>query len=59
MPRRARISIPEITWHIIQRENNRSVCFFTEEDDLLYLDHLIRSNGCDIHAYVLMNNHVH
>jgi len=28
MPRRARISIPGIPWHIIQQGNNRSACFF-------------------------------
>jgi putative transposase len=27
MPRRARLAIPDIPWHIIQRGNNRSVCF--------------------------------
>ena len=62
MPRRARISIPGIPWHIIQRGNNRSVCFFTDEDYQLYLHHLKEQadkSGCDIHAYVLMSNHVH
>ena len=28
MPRRARLAIPGIPWHIIQRGNNRSVCFY-------------------------------
>ena len=28
MPRRARLSIAGIPWHIIQRGNNRSACFF-------------------------------
>ena len=32
MPRRARLSVPGIPWHIIQRGNNRSVCFHAEED---------------------------
>jgi putative transposase len=62
MPRRARLSIPGIPWHIIQRGNNRSVCFFAEEDYQLYLfhlDRLARKFGCAIHAYVLMTNHVH
>ncbi len=57
MPRRARISIPGIVWHIIQRGNNRSVCFFTNEDYQFYLHHLkeqANKSGCDIHAYVLM-----
>jgi putative transposase len=32
MPRRARLSLPGIPWHIIQRGNNRSACFYTDED---------------------------
>jgi len=62
MPRRARLSIPGIPWHIIQRGNNRSACFFTDEDYPLYLHHLKEQadkHGCEIHAYVLMTNHVH
>lgn len=62
MPRRARLSLPGIAWHIIQRGNNRSVCFFAEEDYRCYLDHLTELSerlGCAVHAYVLMTNHVH
>lgn len=62
MPRRARLSIPGIPWHITQRGNNRSVCFYAEEDYQLYLHHLQEfavKFGCAIHAWVLMTNHVH
>ena len=62
MPRRARLSLPGIPWHIIQRGNNRSACFYAEEDYLLYLDTLKEQAikfGCKVHAYVLMTNHVH
>ncbi|TXT24776.1 MAG: Uncharacterized protein FD134_1372 [Gallionellaceae bacterium] len=62
MPRRARLSIPGIPWHIIQRGNNRSVCFHAEEDYRLYLHYLEEFSaklGCAVHAYVLMTNHVH
>ena len=62
MPRRARISLPGIPWHIIQRGNNRAACFYAEEDYQLYLHHLkeqAEKSGCQIHAYVLMTNHVH
>ena len=62
MPRRARISIPGIPWHIIQRGNNRSACFYADEDYQFYLDHLKEQSEkhcCKIHAYVLMTNHVH
>ena len=62
MPRRARLSIPGIPWHIIQRGNNRSVCCYAGEDYQLYLHSLeefATQFGCAIHAYVLMTNHVH
>ena len=62
MPRRARLSLPGIPWHIIQRGNNRSVCFFAEEDYRFYSHHLQELAlrfGCAVHAYVLMTNHVH
>ncbi len=62
MPRRARLAIAGIPWHIIQRGNNRCACFFHEEDYRFYLDQLgtqARKFGCLIHAYCLMANHVH
>lgn len=62
MPRRSRLSLSGIPWHIIQRGNNRSACFFAEEDYRLYLQflqELARRFDCAVHAYVLMTNHVH
>jgi putative transposase len=62
MPRRARLSVPGIPWHIIQRGNNRTACFYADEDYQLYLEHLTELSakfGCAVHAYVLMTNHVH
>jgi putative transposase len=62
MPRRPRLALPGIPWHIIQRGNNRSVCFYAEEDYRKYLDTLreqATKYGCAVHAYVLMTNHVH
>jgi len=62
MARRARLSVAGVPWHIIQRGNNRSACFYAEEDYLLYLEHLKQLSdkfGCVVHAYVLMTNHVH
>ncbi len=62
MPRRARLAVPGIPWHIIQRGNNRTACFYAEEDCRRYLDTLreqAEKHGCAIHAYVLMTNHVH
>ncbi|MCK9282695.1 MAG: transposase [Rhodocyclaceae bacterium] len=62
MPRRARLALAGIPWHIIQRGNNRSVCFHAEDDFQFYLYHLKEfadKFGCALHAYVLMTNHVH
>lgn len=62
MPRRARVLLPGVTLHLIQRGNNRSACFFAEEDYLFYLEHLAnqaRKHDCAIHAWCLMTNHVH
>ena len=62
MPRRARVAVAGIPWHIIQRGNNRSACFYSEDDYSLYL-HLLEEqaqrHGCAIHSYCLMTNHVH
>ena len=62
MPRRPRILVPGVPAHIIQRGNNRSACFYAEEDYRFYLEHLgeqARKHACQIHAYCLMTNHVH
>jgi putative transposase len=62
MPGRARLSLPGIPWHIIQRGNNRSACFYTDDDYRCNLDTLkeqVEKHGYLIHAYVLMTNHVH
>ena len=62
MPRRNRLNFAGRPLHIVQRGNNRSACFFTEEDKQFYLHWLglyAKKYGCAIHAYVLMTNHVH
>lgn len=62
MARLPRLDLPGIPQHIVQRGNNRLPCFLDDEDRLRYLlllaDALPRS-GCQLHAYVLMDNHVH
>lgn len=40
MPRRARLALTNVPLHLIQRGNNRQVCFFADEDYRLYLDWL-------------------
>lgn len=62
MPRRARIVIPGEAVHIVQRGNNRAACFHSPEDRghyLFHLSRLLRSEGCSLHAWCLMSNHVH
>ncbi len=62
MPRRPRLSLPNVPLHIIQRGNNRQACFFADEDYRCYLYWLAEyanKSGCRVHAYVLMTNHVH
>jgi putative transposase len=62
MPRKPRFNLPGIPQHVIQRGNNREQCFMTEADYQRYLDDLSQSAtrfSCQLHAYVLMTNHVH
>jgi putative transposase len=54
--------VPGVPWHIIQRGNNRSACFFAPADYQYYLWTLgeqAQKHGCAVHAYVMMTNHVH
>ena len=62
MPRRARILLPGMSLHLIQRGNNRSACFYAAEDYLFYLNVLAeqaKKHGCAVHAWCLMTKHVH
>lgn len=62
MSRRARLVIPGVPLHVIQRGNNRQACFLADRDYLVYLSMLqacATLASCTIHAYVLMTNHVH
>jgi putative transposase len=62
MPRRARLNVPEVPLHIMQRGNNRQLTFFADDDRVFYLECLkdaAARHACDVHAYVLMTNHVH
>jgi putative transposase len=62
MARRARLKLAGQPWHVIQRGVNRSSCFGGDVDRRLYLDLLAEhasAQGAQVHAYVLMSNHVH
>ncbi|HEX2952713.1 MAG TPA: transposase [Bacillota bacterium] len=62
MARVARVVIPNIPHHIVQRGNRRQTTFFCDDDYIAYLE-LMRqwSSMCNvaIWAYCLMPNHVH
>ena len=60
MPPPARLD--NVPLHIVQRGHSRAPCFFAEEDYftcLHLLGETLKETGCQLHAYVLMTNHVH
>jgi len=62
MPRRARMYIPGLPYHIVQRGNNREACFIEEENYQFYLElweRISQQKGVGVHAYCLMTNHIH
>jgi putative transposase len=62
MARLPRFVIPGQPQHVIVRGNNRSDIFCADEDYQFYLEKLKQAcdkHHCDLHAYVLMTNHVH
>jgi putative transposase len=62
MARLPRLYLPGCAQHIIQRGNNREACFYGEADYKAYLSFLkdaALKYQVDIHAFVLMTNHVH
>ncbi len=62
MPRKPRFFLKGVPCHIVQRGNNREPIFFEKEDYLSYLEWLeeaLLRYDCQLHAYVLMTNHVH
>jgi putative transposase len=62
MARLPRFVLPGQPQHVIQRGNNREPIFCEEVDYRFYLEKLVaacQKHDCDLHAYVLMTNHVH
>jgi len=62
MARLSRVSPIGVPQHIVQRGNNRQVCFASDEDMKAYLNWLKEFSKkylVDVHAWVLMTNHVH
>lgn len=62
MPRRKRLAPIGIPQHIVQRGNNRQLCFVSDKDMKAYANWLYEGSikyGVQIHAWVFMRNHVH
>ena len=62
MPRLPRLNLAGVPQHVIQRGNNKQVCFFVEKDYAVYLSKLKEYGekyNVLIHSYILMTNHVH
>ncbi|MEE9327871.1 MAG: transposase [Cocleimonas sp.] len=62
MARLSRVSPIGVPQHIVQRGNNRQVCFASENDMkayLYWLKEFSKKYLVDVHAWVLMTNHVH
>ena len=62
MSRLKRVAPIGVAQHIIQRGNNRQICFGSDEDRVAYIGWLkeyAKKYQVAIHAWVLMTNHVH
>lgn len=62
MARKPRFEVVGLPQHIVQRGNNRQPCFRDDEDRRRYLADLeeaLHAHDVDLHAWVLMSNHVH
>lgn len=62
MPRRPRLRVAGMPFHVVQRGHNKGPCFLSDGDRYRYLDEitvLARTHAVSVHAYVLMTNHVH
>jgi putative transposase len=62
MPRVARLVVPDVSMHVVQRGHRRAPCFYDDSDYLAYLVALgtyAARFRCAVHAYCLMTNHVH
>jgi len=62
MARLPRIDLPGVPQHLIVRGNNRNAMFRDDADRQIFLGLLsegLSASTCELHAYVLMTNHVH
>lgn len=62
MARPLRVDLPDYTQHIVQRGHSRDLCFASDDDRSAYLEFLGKAAekySVDLHAYILMSNHIH
>lgn len=62
MARLPRLYVEGCAQHIVQRGNNRDVCFYNAADCAFYLQKLLEAAdkyGVAVHAYVLMTSPMH
>ena len=62
MPRTRRFLFPGHPLHVVHRGVNRAACLWEDSDREFYLGLLqehLPGSACELHAYVLMTNHVH
>ena len=62
VPRPPRYPLIGVPQHVMQRGNDRQPTFFAADDFRFYLECLkeaATNHHCEIHAFVLMTNHVH
>ena len=62
MPRRARVIVPGMPHHIVQRGHNKKAVFVEGGDYQYYLDNLVEWKnelGLALYSYCLMTNHIH
>ncbi len=62
MPRTARIVVPNVPHHIVQRGHNKQTVFVSDNDYQYYLENLFEWKEklhCAVYAWCLMTNHIH
>jgi len=62
LARLSRLNLSNIPQHVVQRGNNRQVCFFNDTDYAVYLDKLkeyCQKYKVAVHSYALMANELY
>src|SRR3954468_21450381 len=62
MARKLRVQYPGAVYHVMSRGNRRGRIFVDDEDRRKFLQTLseaCQKTGWEVHAYCLMNNHLH